>query len=208
MTELNQPWLNRGPIVPVIVIEDAAVAVDLAKALVAGGLSALEVTLRTPAGLAAIEAIANAVPEAAVGAGTLRLPEDFARVRDAGGTFAVTPGYTQALGRASHDTGIPLLPGVATASELLLAYADGFRFLKFFPAVAAGGIPVLKALAGPFPDVRFCPTGGITVATAPDFLALPTVGVCGGTWLTPPDRVAARDWPAITALAEQAAALG
>lgn len=201
------PWLGRGPIIPVIVIEDATLAVDLARALVAGGLSALEVTLRTPAAIAAIQAIARAVPEAAIGAGTLRVPGDAERAKDAGATFAVSPGYTRELGSACSEIGLPLLPGVATASELMLAYADGHRFCKFFPAVAAGGIPVLKALAGPFPDVRFCPTGGITEASAPDFLALPTVPVCGGTWLTPSDLVANRDWPGITELARRAAAL-
>lgn len=207
MSMPNPPWLGRGPIVPVIVIQDADTAVDLARALVDGGLSALEVTLRTPAAPAAIEAIASHVPEAAVGAGTLRLPEDAALARDAGATFAVSPGYTPDLGKACTEAGLPLLPGVASASELMLAYADGYRFCKFFPAVVAGGIPMLKALAGPFPDVRFCPTGGITEASAPDFLALPTVPVCGGTWLTPADLVAAHDWSAITELARRAAAL-
>lgn len=201
------PWLGRGPIIPVIVVEDATLAVDLARALVAGGLSALEVTLRTPAAITAIEAVARAVPEAAIGAGTLRVPADAERASDAGATFAVSPGYTRELGSACSEIGLPLLPGIATASELMLAYADGHRFCKFFPAVAAGGVPVLKALAGPFPDVRFCPTGGITEASAPDFLTLPTVPVCGGTWLTPPNLVANRDWPAITELARRAAAL-
>ncbi len=207
MNETTQPWLDRGPIIPVTVIEDAATAVPLARALVAGGLSALEVTLRTPAALAAIEAIASEVPEAAVGAGTLRVPADARRTKDAGATFAVSPGYTRELGQASRDADLPLLPGVVTASELMTGYADGIRFFKFFPAVAAGGVPVLRALSGPFPDVRFCPTGGITEATAPDFLALPTVPVCGGTWLTPADLVAAHDWDAITELARRAAAV-
>ncbi len=207
MNETTQPWLDRGPIIPVIVIEDAATAVPLARALVAGGLSALEVTLRTPAALAAIEAIASEVPEAAVGAGTLRVPADAKRTKDAGATFAVSPGYTRDLGQASRDADLPLLPGVVTASELMTGYADGIRFFKFFPAVAAGGVPVLRALSGPFPDVQFCPTGGITEATAPDFLSLPTVPVCGGTWLTPADLVAAHDWDAITELARRAAAV-
>lgn len=207
MTLHNPPWLGRGPIVPVIVIQDAAVAVDLARALVAGGLSALEVTLRTPAAPAAIEAIAKQVPEAAIGAGTLRTPGDAALARGAGATFAVSPGYTRDLGQACAEADLPLLPGVSTASELMQAYADGHRFCKFFPAVAAGGVPMLKALAGPFPDVRFCPTGGITETSAPDFLALPTVPVCGGTWLTPAELVAAGDWAAITELARRAAAL-
>lgn len=208
MTNQLLPWEGRGPIIPVIVIEDAALAAPLARALLAGGLSALEITLRTPAAPAAIEAIATAVPEATVGAGTLRLPADAKLARDSGATFAVSPGYTRALGAACAAAELPLLPGVATASELMLAYADGHRFCKFFPAVASGGVPMLKALAGPFPDVSFCPTGGITQASAPDFLALPSVPVCGGTWLTPADLVAARDWAAITELARRASALG
>lgn len=207
MTNQLLPWEGRGPIIPVIVIEDAALAAPLARALVAGGLSALEITLRTPAAPAAIEAIAKAVPEATVGAGTLRLPADAKLARDSGATFVVSPGYTSALGAACAAAELPLLPGVATASELMLAYADGHRFCKFFPATAAGGVPMLKALAGPFPDVSFCPTGGITQASAPDFLALPSVPVCGGTWLTPADLVAARDWAAITELARRASAL-
>lgn len=207
MSEENYPWMGRGPIVPVIVIDDAADAVPLAHALVEGGLSALEVTLRTPAALDAIEAIAQALPEAAVGAGTLKVPADAKRVVDAGGVFAVTPGYTQAMGAACREVDLPLLPGVATASELMLAYGDGFRFMKFFPAVAAGGIPVLKALGGPFPEVSFCPTGGVKIDTAPDFLALPNVPVCGGTWLTPKNLIVEKDWAGITALAAAAAAL-
>ena len=207
MTETDYPWIGRGPIIPVIVIDDAADAIPLARALVAGGLSALEVTLRTPAGLAAIEAIANEVPEAAIGAGTLKVPADARSVKDAGGTFAVTPGYTQAMGAACSEAELPLLPGVATASELMLAYGDGYRFMKFFPAVAAGGVPVLQALGGPFPEVSFCPTGGIKPDTASDFLALPNVAVCGGTWLTPKNLVAAKDWAAITELARECQAL-
>lgn len=207
MKTTNQPWLGRGPIIPVLVVEDASVAVPLARALVAGGLSALEVTLRTPAAPAVIEAIANNVPQAAVGAGTLRVPSDARLAKDAGATFAVSPGYTRELSQACRDLDLPLLPGVATATELMTAYGDGYRYFKFFPAVAAGGVPVLKALSGPFPDVHFCPTGGITVQTAPDFLGLNNVDVCGGTWLTPADLIAARDWEAITTLARQAAAL-
>lgn len=207
MTEPTQPWLDRGPIIPVIVIDDADDAVPLARALVAGGLSALEVTLRTSAAPAAIEAIAKHVPEAAVGAGTLRVPSDARMAKDAGATFAVSPGYTREMVQACRDADLPLLPGVATASELMMGYADGIRFFKFFPAVVAGGVPALKALSGPFPDVRFCPTGGITEATAPDFLALPGVPVCGGTWLTPTDLVASGDWNAITELARRASTL-
>jgi 2-dehydro-3-deoxyphosphogluconate aldolase/(4S)-4-hydroxy-2-oxoglutarate aldolase len=191
-----------GPVIPVIVLERVEHAVPLARALVAGGVRVLEVTLRTPAALACIEAIARAVPEAVLGAGTLRSAADVRAAKDAGCVFGVSPGYTAAMGAACRDAGLPLLPGVATASEVMAANADGFSFLKFFPATAAGGIPLLKALAGPFPDVAFCPTGGITPETAPQFLALPNVRVCGGSWLTPAEAIAAGDWPRITALAQ------
>jgi 2-dehydro-3-deoxyphosphogluconate aldolase / (4S)-4-hydroxy-2-oxoglutarate aldolase len=198
---------SHGPVIPVIVIQRLEQAVPLARALVEGGVKVLEVTLRTPVALAAIEAIARAVPEAVVGAGTLRLPGDARAARDAGSTFAVSPGYTSALGAACREAGLPLLPGVATGSEVMTAMADGLDFLKFFPAVQAGGIAMLKALAGPFPDIAFCPTGGITPETAPQFLALPNVKVCGGSWLTPSDAVEAGDWARITRLAREAQAL-
>jgi len=196
-----------GPVIPVIVLERVEHAVPLARALVEGGVRVLEVTLRTPAALACIEAIAREVPEAVLGAGTLRSAADVRAARDAGCVFGVSPGYTAAMGAACRDAGLPLLPGVATASEVMAANADGFNFLKFFPATAAGGIPLLKALAGPFPDVAFCPTGGITPETAPQFLALPNVKVCGGSWLTPADAVAAGDWARITTLARATRAL-
>jgi 2-dehydro-3-deoxyphosphogluconate aldolase/(4S)-4-hydroxy-2-oxoglutarate aldolase len=196
-----------GPVIPVIVLDHAEHAVPLARALVAGGVRVLEVTLRTKAALACIEAIARAVPEAIVGAGTLRTVDDVHAARRAGCVFGVSPGYTSAMGAACREAGLPLLPGVATASEVMHANADGFSFLKFFPATAAGGIPMLKALHGPFPDVTFCPTGGITPETAPQFLALPNVKVCGGSWLTPADAVRAGDWGRITGLAKAASAL-
>jgi len=196
-----------GPVIPVIVLDRVEAAVPLARALVAGGVRVLEVTLRTPVALACIEAIARAVPEAIVGAGTLRSAADARAALDAGSAFGVSPGYTAVLGAACRDIGLPLLPGVATASEVMAAMADGIHFLKFFPATAAGGLPMLKALAGPFADVVFCPTGGITAQTAPQFLALPNVKVCGGSWLTPADAVAAADWGRITRLAHEAAAL-
>jgi 2-dehydro-3-deoxyphosphogluconate aldolase/(4S)-4-hydroxy-2-oxoglutarate aldolase len=196
-----------GPVIPVIVLEREADAVPLARALVAGGVRVLEVTLRTKAALACIEAIARQVPEAIVGAGTLRSADDVRAAKNAGCRFGVSPGYTSAMGQACAAARLPLLPGVATASEVMAANADGFSFLKFFPATAAGGIPMLKALAGPFPDVVFCPTGGITPETAPQFLALPNVEVCGGSWLTPADAIAAGDWARITALAKAASAL-
>jgi len=198
---------DHGPVIPVIVLERVEDAVPLARALVAGGVRVLEVTLRTPAALAGIEAIARDVPQAIVGAGTVRSAADARAARNAGSAFAVSPGYTVEVGAACRDAGLPLLPGVATASEVMTAMADGLRFLKFFPATAAGGIPMLKALAGPFPDVVFCPTGGITPETVPQFLALPNVKVCGGSWLTPASAVAAGDWARITQLARAAAAL-
>jgi 2-dehydro-3-deoxyphosphogluconate aldolase/(4S)-4-hydroxy-2-oxoglutarate aldolase len=196
-----------GPVIPVIVIDDFDAAVPMARALVEGGVRVLEVTLRTSVALHCMEAIAKAVPEAIVGAGTVRSLADARAAKDAGCLFAVSPGYTSSIGLACQNIGLPLLPGVATASEIMQANADGYRFLKFFPASAAGGIPMLKALAGPFPDVMFCPTGGISAETAPQFLALPNVKVCGGSWLTPAEAVAARDWPRITALARAAGAL-
>jgi len=197
----------HGPVIPVIVLDRVEDAVPLARALVAGGVRVLEVTLRTPVALACIEAIARAVPEAVVGAGTLRSAADARAAKAAGSVFGVSPGYTAAVGAACRDAGLPLLPGVATASEVMAAQADGLQFLKFFPATAAGGIPMLKALGGPFPDIVFCPTGGITPETAPQFLALPNVLVCGGSWLTPADAVAAGDWGRITQLARAATAL-
>jgi 2-dehydro-3-deoxyphosphogluconate aldolase/(4S)-4-hydroxy-2-oxoglutarate aldolase len=196
-----------GPVIPVIVIQHLKDAVPLAEALVAGGVRVLEVTMRTPVALQAIEAIAKAVPQAIVGAGTIRSAADARAAKDAGSLFGVSPGYTAEVGAACRSAGLPLLPGVATASEVMAAQADGLGFLKFFPATAAGGIPLLKALAGPFPDVVFCPTGGISLETAPQFLALPNVKVCGGSWLTPADAVAAGDWARITKLAREAGAL-
>ena len=196
-----------GPVIPVIVLDRVEVAVPMAQALVAGGVRVLEVTLRTPVALQCMEAIARAVPEAIVGAGTVRSAADAQAAKDAGCRFAVSPGYSQKIGQACRNIDLPLLPGVATASEVMAANADGYFFLKFFPASAAGGIAMLKAFAGPFGDVHFCPTGGITLATAPQFLALPNVKVCGGSWLTPPDAVAAGDWARITTLAREASAL-
>ncbi|MED5621357.1 bifunctional 4-hydroxy-2-oxoglutarate aldolase/2-dehydro-3-deoxy-phosphogluconate aldolase [Ideonella sp. BN130291] len=198
---------NYGPVIPVIVIQRLEDAVPLAQALVEGGVRVLEVTLRTPVALKSMEAIAKAVPEAIVGAGTVRSVADLQAVRDAGCQFAVSPGYTSEIGRACLEIGLPLLPGVATGSEVMTAHADGYHFLKFFPATAAGGIPMLKALAGPFPDIAFCPTGGITPETAPQFLALPNVKVCGGSWLTPQDAVDRKDWARIRELARAAGRL-
>jgi len=198
---------SHGPVIPVIVLQRVQDAVPLAEALLAGGVKVLEVTMRTPVALACIAAIARALPEAVVGAGTIRSAADAQAALDAGSRFAVSPGYTAEVGAACRRIGLPLLPGVATASEVMAAQADGLSFLKFFPAMQAGGIPMLKALGGPFPDVVFCPTGGIGLETAPQFLALPNVKVCGGSWLTPADAVAAGDWSRITRLAREAQAL-
>jgi len=196
-----------GPVIPVIVLQRLEHAVPMARALVEGGVRVLEVTLRTPVALACMEAIARAVPEAIVGAGTLRTVADVRAARDAGCQFGVSPGYTPEIGAACREAQLPLLPGVATASEVMAANADGLGFLKFFPATAAGGVSMLKALAGPFFDVVFCPTGGITVETAPQFLALANVKVCGGSWLTPGDALDSGDWARVTRLAREAAAL-
>lgn len=196
-----------GPVIPVIVLQRVADAVPLARALVAGGVRVLEVTLRTPVALECMARIAAEVPEALVGAGTLRSAADVQAARAAGCRFGVSPGWLPEVAQACRDAGLPLLPGVATASEVMAASAAGFDFLKFFPATAAGGVPLLKALGGPFPDIAFCPTGGITSETAPQFLALPNVKVCGGSWLTPQDAVDTGDWARITALAAAAAAL-
>jgi 2-dehydro-3-deoxyphosphogluconate aldolase / (4S)-4-hydroxy-2-oxoglutarate aldolase len=196
-----------GPVIPVIVIDRLEDAVPMAQALVDGGVRVLEVTLRTSIALQCMEAIARDVPGAILGAGTVRSIADAQAAKNAGCVFAVSPGYTSQIGNACREIGLPLLPGTATGSEVMQANADGYHFLKFFPATQAGGIPMLKALAGPFTDVVFCPTGGITLATAPQFLALPNVKVCGGSWLTPADAVAAKDWARITQLAKEASAL-
>ena len=199
--------MRLGPVIPVIVLEDARQAVPLAHALVAGGVRVLEVTLRTAAGLPSIRAIARDVPEAIVGVGTLTQPDEFAAAREAGARFAVSPGLSPALVAAASTSGLPWLPGVMTPSDVLVARAAGLYQLKLFPAQQAGGLNMLKALHGPFPEVVFCPTGGITPGTAPDFLALPNVACVGGSWLTPKEALAAGDWNTITRLASQAASL-
>lgn len=199
--------MRDAPVIPVIVLQERAQAVPLARALVAGGIRMLEVTLRTEAALSCIEAIAKEVPEAVVGAGTVRSGSDARAAAAAGARFAVSPGYTPELGSACRSLGIALLPGVATGSEIMMAQADGYSELKFFPAMQSGGAALLKAWQGPFGDVLFCPTGGITAANARDFLALPNVACVGGSWLTPPDAIAASDWDRITRLARDAVAL-
>ena len=199
--------MQDSPVIPVIVLTDVTQAVQMAKALVAGGIRMLEVTLRTPQALSCIEAIARNVPEAVVGAGTVRSAADAQASASAGARFIVSPGYTSALGQACRDTGLPLLPGVATGSEIMMAVADGLTELKFFPAMQAGGPAMLKAWGGPFGDVRFCPTGGVTAANAMDFLALTNVVCVGGSWLTPAEALARGNWAQITALAFQASRL-
>jgi len=196
-----------GPVIPVIVVDRVEDAVPMARALVAGGVRVLEVTLRTPAGLPAIAAIAREVPEAIVGAGTVRNAADVRAAHGAGARFIVSPGYTRDVGAACKAHDVALLPGVSTGSEIMMAADDGFSFLKLFPATAVGGIPLLKAFSGPFADVAFCPTGGITPETAPQFLALSNVKVVGGSWLTPADAMKRGDWARITELAKAASAL-
>jgi 2-dehydro-3-deoxyphosphogluconate aldolase/(4S)-4-hydroxy-2-oxoglutarate aldolase len=199
--------MQDAPVIPVIVLNDVAHAVPMARALVAGGIRMLEVTLRTPQALACIEAIAREVPEAVVGAGTVRSRSDAVAAANAGSRFAVSPGYTSVVGQACRDVGLALLPGVATGSEIMMAQEDGFTQLKFFPAMQAGGPAMLKAWSGPFFDVQFCPTGGVTLQSAPEFLALPNVVCVGGSWLVPADAVAAGDWARVTALAQATHAL-
>ncbi|GAB3571963.1 bifunctional 4-hydroxy-2-oxoglutarate aldolase/2-dehydro-3-deoxy-phosphogluconate aldolase [Amycolatopsis endophytica] len=199
--------LELSPVLPVVVVDDAAVAVPLARALVAGGIRAIELTLRTPAGLAAIERVAAEVPEIVVGAGTVVSPEQARQAADAGSAFLVTPGCTDRLLEAVTGTGLPFLPGASTVSEAMRAAERGITALKFFPAEASGGVPYLKALAGPLPHLRFCPTGGISTENAPKYLALSTVGCVGGSWLTPADAIASGDFARIEQLAREAAAL-
>ena len=196
--------MQDAPVIPVIVLHDVAHAVPMARALVAGGIRMLEVTLRTPQALACMEAIAKAVPQAVVGAGTVRTAADAQAAVNAGAQFAVSPGYTPALGQACRDHGLALLPGVATGSEIMLAQEGGYTELKFFPAMQAGGPAMLKAWSGPFFDVRFCPTGGVTSENAAEFLSLPNVLCVGGSWLVPADAMAQGDCARIETLARQA----
>jgi len=197
-----------GPaVVPVVVLEDVEDAVPLAEALVAGGLTAIEVTLRTPAALESIRAITRAVPDAVVGAGTLLTPDHVAAAKAAGARFLVSPGWTDRLLDAMRGSGLPFLPGVSTASEVVGLLERGVTDMKFFPAEAAGGTAYLRSLASPLPQARFCPTGGIDADRAPDYLALPNVGCVGGTWMLPKSALQARDWDRVTALAREAAAV-
>jgi 2-dehydro-3-deoxyphosphogluconate aldolase/(4S)-4-hydroxy-2-oxoglutarate aldolase len=199
--------LALAPVIPVLTIENVADAVPLGRALSEGGLRALEVTLRTPACLPAIEAMRKALPGAIVGVGTLTRPRDFVDASNAGAQFGVSPGLTAELAAAAAEVSFPLLPGVMTPTELLAGLGWGYDTFKLFPAQQAGGIAMLKALGAPFPDIRFCPTGGITRATAPEFLALPNVLCVGGSWIAPADKLQAGDWNAIEQLARDAARL-
>jgi 2-dehydro-3-deoxyphosphogluconate aldolase/(4S)-4-hydroxy-2-oxoglutarate aldolase len=199
--------LALAPVIPVLTIEHVDHAVPLARALCAGGLRVLEVTLRTPAGLRAIEAMRNAVPDAVVGVGTLTRAQDFVDAGNAGARFGVSPGLTAELANAARSAKFPLLPGVMTPSELIAGLGWGFDTFKLFPAQQAGGVSMLKAFSGPFPDVVFCPTGGITRAAAPEYLALRNVVCVGGSWVAPADAIRTGDWRAIEELARDAASL-
>lgn len=199
--------LDVVPVMPVVVIDDLATAVPVARALVAGGLPAIELTLRTPVALDALRAIAAEVPEILLGAGTITTPAQAEAAVDAGARFLVSPGLTPDLLAGMLGTGVPFLPGTSTVSEVLAVLEAGLTEMKFFPAEAAGGAPYLKSVAGPLPQARFCPTGGITPASAPSYLALANVGCVGGSWLTPADALAAGDWERISKLAAEAAAL-
>ncbi|PRX49572.1 2-dehydro-3-deoxyphosphogluconate aldolase/(4S)-4-hydroxy-2-oxoglutarate aldolase [Prauserella shujinwangii] len=199
--------LELSPVLPVVVLDDAEHAVPVARALHAGGIGVVELTLRTPAALESIRRVAAEVPEVVVGAGTVTRPEHARQAAGAGARFLVTPGVTDAVLDAAFDTGLPFLPGAATVSEAMRLAERGLDALKFFPAEASGGAAALRAIAGPLPGLRFCPTGGITPASAPEYLRLANVGCVGGSWLTPKDALAARDFGRVETLAKEAAAL-
>ncbi|MFT4043382.1 MAG: bifunctional 4-hydroxy-2-oxoglutarate aldolase/2-dehydro-3-deoxy-phosphogluconate aldolase [Gordonia sp. (in: high G+C Gram-positive bacteria)] len=196
--------MTLGPVIPVVVIDDASLAPDLARALLAGGVTTMEITLRTPAAIEAITAVAAQVPDMVVGAGTVTTADAIARSVAAGAQFLVSPGATTALLDAAASASVPLLPGAVTATEIMNLAERGITEMKFFPAATSGGASAIKALSGPFPDIRFCPTGGIGPADAPQYLSLPNVLCVGGSWLTPAHLVAAHDWTAITELARAA----
>ena len=208
MPSTPESLLGVAPVVPVVVVDDVAHAVPLARALVAGGLPVVELTLRTPVALDAIRAIADEVPEILVGAGTVCTPGQATAAHDAGAQFLVSPGATPDLLAGMLETGLPFLPGTATVSEVLAVLELGITEMKFFPAEASGGARYLRAISSPVPAARFCPTGGITAASAPSYLALPNVGCVGGSWLTPADALAAGDFSRVETLAREAAALG
>ena len=194
----------QGPVVPVLVVKDVAHAVPMAEALMEGGIKVLEVTLRTPAALDVIAEIANKLPEAVIGAGTVTTPHQLQEVINAGAKFAISPGLTSRLLDAGAESDIALIPGTASISELMLGLDHGYTHFKFFPAEASGGVKALKAISGPFPDVVFCPTGGISPSNYLDYLALPNIQCVGGSWLVPEDALQSGDWKRITELAKQA----
>lgn len=197
----------RSRVVPVVVLQDAAHAVPLAQALLAGGIDVIEITLRTPCALEAIAAVAREVPDMQVGAGTLLGADDVRRAQDAGARFGLSPGHSPALLRAVAEAGLPFVPGVMTPGEVMAAREAGYRLMKLFPATVAGGLDMLKALASPFGDVRFCPTGGVSLDNLGGFLKQPNVALVGGSWLAPAAALQAGDWAQITTLARQAMAL-
>jgi 2-dehydro-3-deoxyphosphogluconate aldolase/(4S)-4-hydroxy-2-oxoglutarate aldolase len=202
----SEEVFGQGPVVPVLVIKDVEHAVPIAKALIAGGIRVLEVTLRTASALDVISRIAKEVPEALIGAGTVTNRQQLKEVQDAGALFAISPGMTPDLLQAGNEGDIALIPGISSISELMKAVDFGYSHLKFFPAEASGGVKALKAIGGPFPDIVFCPTGGISPQNYKDYLALPNVRCAGGSWLVPEDAVLAGDWDRITELAKQAVA--
>jgi 2-dehydro-3-deoxyphosphogluconate aldolase/(4S)-4-hydroxy-2-oxoglutarate aldolase len=208
LSRQSDSLLDLVPVIPVVVVDDLATAVPIARALVAGGLPVIELTLRTPVALDAIRAIADEVPDILLGAGTVLTPGQAKEALDAGAQFLVSPGATPALLAGMAETGLPFLPGTSTVSEVLAVLEAGYTEMKFFPAEASGGTAYLSSIASPVPAARFCPTGGITLASAPGYLSLPNVGCVGGSWLTPLDAVAAGDWGRIERLAAEAAALG
>lgn len=200
--------VKLGPVIPVLKFDSVEEGIAVSRALYEGGVKVLEITLRTKVGLDVIREAAQIADDIAVGVGTLTRPEECEQAVRAGATFGVSPGLTTALAKAANDAGLPLLPGVMTPSDILTAIAAGYETVKFFPAEQAGGVPMLNAFGGPFPSLKFCPTGGITAATAPNFLALPNVVCVGGSWLTPKAALAAKDWAEVTRLAREASALG
>lgn len=204
---LFAPLLREARVIPVLAIERLEDAVPLARALHAGGLGVIEVTLRTPVALAACRAIARECPEVVLGIGTILTPDQVSQAVDAGARFLVTPGTSETLARALAASGVAALPGSGTLSEMVALMEMGFREMKFFPAEAAGGRDYLKSVAGPIPELRFCPTGGVTPANAAEYLALPNVMCVGGSWVTPKSALAARDWAEITRLSKEAAGL-
>lgn len=205
-TDALLPVMTGQPVIPVIVLDDAKDAVPMAKALVAGGLPAIEITLRTEAALDSIRRVAAEVPEALVGAGTILNARQFDEAVSAGSKFIVSPGLTPELVEAAEGSAVPLLPGAVTSSEIMAALEDGYSLLKFFPAEQAGGAAYLKSLSSPFGGVKFCPTGGVSAKNAADYLSLPNVLCVGGSWVAPKDAVEAGDWDRVTALAKEAAA--